>query len=57
MAQVLLASMGAVCERLPIVRDEPALIQEALLKAAEKNDLVIISAGFLPAQGILLQDR
>ncbi|MGA2104201.1 MAG: molybdopterin biosynthesis protein [Methanoregula sp.] len=45
MAQVLLASMGAVCERLPIVRDEPALIQEALLKAAEKNDLVIISAG------------
>jgi putative molybdopterin biosynthesis protein len=45
MAQVLLESMGAMCERLPIVRDDPALIQEALSKAAEKNDLVIISAG------------
>ncbi len=45
MAQVLLESMGAGCERLPIIRDDPALIQNALREAAEKNDLVIISAG------------
>ena len=45
MAQVLLESMGAVCERLPIIRDDPALIQDALREAAENNDLVIISAG------------
>jgi putative molybdopterin biosynthesis protein len=45
MAQVLLESMGAACVRLPIVRDEPVLIEEALCSAAEANDLVIISAG------------
>jgi putative molybdopterin biosynthesis protein len=45
MAQVLLDSMGAHCTRMPIVRDDPDLIQEALLTAARKNDLVIISAG------------
>ncbi|HVP96128.1 molybdopterin biosynthesis protein [Methanoregula sp.] len=45
MAEVLLGSMGAACMRLPIVRDEPALIEEALKTAAEKSDLVIISAG------------
>jgi len=45
MAEVLLGSMGAACTRLPIVRDEPALIEAALATAAEKNDLVIISAG------------
>jgi putative molybdopterin biosynthesis protein len=45
MAQVLLESMGAVCTRLPIVRDDPSLIEEALAEAAQANDLVIISAG------------
>ena len=45
MAQVLLESMGARCTRLPIVRDDPVLIREALTKAAQENDLVIISAG------------
>jgi putative molybdopterin biosynthesis protein len=45
MAQVLLESMGAVCTRLPIVPDDPALIEEALAEAAQANDLVIISAG------------
>jgi putative molybdopterin biosynthesis protein len=45
MAQVLLESMGAHCTRLPIVRDDPDLIQEALRHAAQENDLVIISAG------------
>ena len=45
MAQVLLETMGASCTRLPIVRDEPALVEDALRTAAEANDLVIISAG------------
>ncbi|HNX17029.1 MAG TPA: molybdopterin biosynthesis protein [Methanoregula sp.] len=45
MAQVLLDSMGAHCNRLPIVRDDPELIKEALCNAARDNDLVIISAG------------
>ncbi|MGB9248009.1 MAG: molybdopterin biosynthesis protein [Methanoregula sp.] len=45
MTQVLLESMGATCMRLPIVRDDPVLIEEALGHAAETNDLVIISAG------------
>lgn len=45
MAQVLLDSMGAHCTRLPIVHDDPDLIQEALRTAARENDLVIISAG------------
>ncbi|ABS55824.1 molybdenum cofactor synthesis domain [Methanoregula boonei 6A8] len=45
MAQVLLESMGASCTRLPIVRDDPTLIEEALRAAATANDLVIISAG------------
>ncbi|MGD0534297.1 MAG: molybdopterin biosynthesis protein [Methanoregula sp.] len=45
MAQVLLDSMGAHCTRLPIVRDDPDLIEEALRTAARENDLVIVSAG------------
>jgi putative molybdopterin biosynthesis protein len=45
MAQVLLDSMGAHCTRLPIVHDDPDLIEEALRTAARDNDLVIISAG------------
>lgn len=45
MAQVLLDSMGAHCTRLPIVYDDPDLIEEALRTAAQENDLVIISAG------------
>jgi len=45
MAQVLLESMGAHCSRMPIVRDEPGLVKEALSHAARANDLVIISAG------------
>lgn len=45
MAQVLLGSMGAHCTRLPIVKDEPGLIKDALVQAAGANDLVIISAG------------
>ena len=45
MAQVLLDSMGAHCTRLPIVRDDPDLIREALRSAVQENDVVIISAG------------
>ena len=45
MAQVLLESMGAVCDRMPIVPDDPGQIREALVQAAERNDIVIISAG------------
>jgi len=45
MAQVLFESMGAHCMRLPIVRDDPGLIEDALKTAAQKNDLVVISAG------------
>jgi len=45
MAQVLFESMGAHCMRLPIVRDDPGLIEDALKTAAQENDLVVISAG------------
>ena len=45
MAQVFLNSMGAHCTRLPIVRDDPDLITDALASAVKKSDLVIISAG------------
>lgn len=45
MAQVFLHAMGARCSRLPIVRDDPDLIADALTTAVRNNDLVIISAG------------
>jgi putative molybdopterin biosynthesis protein len=45
MAQVYLSQMGADCTRYPIVQDEPDLIREALRRASEENDLVLISAG------------
>jgi putative molybdopterin biosynthesis protein len=45
MAQVFLDQMGAHCNRLPIVQDEPDLIRAALRHAVKENDLVIISAG------------
>jgi len=45
MAQVFLSQTGARCTRLPIVPDDPDLIREALRKAVQENDLVLISAG------------
>jgi putative molybdopterin biosynthesis protein len=45
MAQVFLEATGARSTRLPIVRDDPELIAQALLAAVKENDLVIISAG------------
>ena len=45
MAQAFLGAMGARCTRYPIVPDEPSKIAKALTTAAQKNDLVIISAG------------
>lgn len=45
MAQVYLSQMGAHCTRLPIVPDDPDLIREAMRKAVQENDFVIISAG------------
>lgn len=45
MAEILLESMGARCTRMPIVRDDPVLVREALLKAAQVSDVVLISAG------------
>ncbi len=45
MAEAFLSQMGATCTRSPIVPDDPELIRESLHAAAQKNDLVIISAG------------
>lgn len=45
MAQVYLSQMGAHCTRLPIVPDDPDIIREAMRKAVQENDFVIISAG------------
>jgi putative molybdopterin biosynthesis protein len=45
MAQVFLSQMGAACTRYPIVQDDPDLIREALRKAVDENDCVLISAG------------
>jgi len=45
MAQVFLSEMGASCTRYPIAGDDPEIIQDSLFKAADENDLVLISAG------------
>lgn len=45
MAAAWLNSMGVVCKRYPITRDEPDKIREALHRAVVENDMVIISAG------------
>jgi putative molybdopterin biosynthesis protein len=45
MAEVFLSAMGAHCNRLPIVPDDPDLIRETLRSAVSANDLVLISAG------------
>ena len=45
MAEAILGTLGARCIRYPIVKDDPAQISKALLRAVEENDLIIISAG------------
>jgi putative molybdopterin biosynthesis protein len=45
MAAAMLEELGAACTRYPMVKDDPALIREALERAVAENDVVIISAG------------
>ncbi|WAC04819.1 MAG: molybdopterin biosynthesis protein [Methanoregula sp.] len=45
MAAAMLSDTGATCRRYPGVKDDPALIRDAVEKAAWENDIVIISAG------------
>jgi putative molybdopterin biosynthesis protein len=45
MAEAILGTLGARCIRYPMVKDDPAQISKALLRAVEENDLIIISAG------------
>jgi putative molybdopterin biosynthesis protein len=45
MASAMLEEAGARCTRYPFVKDDPALIRAAVLKAVLDNDIVIVSAG------------
>jgi putative molybdopterin biosynthesis protein len=45
MAAAMLSDLGAACTRYPMVKDDPALIRESVRKAADENDIVIVSAG------------
>ncbi len=45
LAAAWLARYGGECTLYPPVRDDPVLLREAILKAVEENDLVIVSAG------------
>jgi putative molybdopterin biosynthesis protein len=45
MAAAMLENAGATCTRYPMVRDDPALIREAVSRAAGENEIVIVSAG------------
>jgi len=45
MASAMLEEAGARCTRYPFVKDDPALIRAAVTRAAEENDIVIVSAG------------
>ena len=44
-AAALLDEAGTTCTRYPIVRDEPALLREAIERGIRENDLLVISAG------------
>lgn len=44
-AAALLGEAGATCTRYAIVRDDPALLREAVEKGIRDNDLLLISAG------------
>ncbi|MFA5254012.1 MAG: molybdopterin biosynthesis protein [Methanoregula sp.] len=45
MASAMLEEAGARCTRYPFVKDDPSLIRAAVARAAEENDIVIVSAG------------
>jgi putative molybdopterin biosynthesis protein len=45
MIEAYLREFGASCIRYPIVPDDPVLIQDAIISAIRKNDLVLVSAG------------
>lgn len=45
MAAAMLEEAGARCTRYPFVKDDPALIRSAVMKAVQENDIVIVSAG------------
>ena len=45
MAKALLEEAGATCTRYPFVEDKPEKIRDAIVKAVEDNDIVIVSAG------------
>jgi putative molybdopterin biosynthesis protein len=45
MAAAMLSLLGATCRRYPIVKDDPALIRDAIRCAVAENEIVIISAG------------
>jgi len=45
MAKAMLESVGARCMRYPSVEDNPEKIADAIKKACNENDIVIVSAG------------
>jgi putative molybdopterin biosynthesis protein len=45
MAAAMLSVLGATCTRYPMVKDDPALICDAIRGAVAENEIVIISAG------------
>lgn len=45
MAASMLKDAGADCTRYPMVKDDPAEIREAILRAVSENEIVIVSAG------------
>ena len=45
MAKAMLEEVGATCTRYPFVEDTPEKIRDAIRKACNENDLVIVSAG------------
>ncbi len=45
MAGSMLAEAGVTCTRYPMVKDDPALIREAVSRAVRDNEIVIVSAG------------
>jgi putative molybdopterin biosynthesis protein len=45
MAKAMLETVGARCTRYPFVEDKPEKIRNAVAKACNENDIVIVSAG------------
>jgi putative molybdopterin biosynthesis protein len=45
MAKAMLEKVGARCTRYPFVEDTPEKIRDAIVRACNENDIVIVSAG------------